>query len=45
MWVFSQGTVTVGTWRKADTTSITEYLDADGNPIKLTPGQTWISMP
>ena len=45
VWVFSQGTVTVGTWRKADNTSITEYLDADGNPIKLTPGQTWISMP
>ncbi len=45
VWVFSQGTVTVGTWRKADNTSITEYLDPDGNPIKLTPGQTWISMP
>ena len=44
-WVFSQGTVTVGTWRKPDSTSITEYLDPDGNPIKLTPGQTWISMP
>lgn len=45
VWVFSQGTVTVGTWRKADGPSITEYLDADGKPIKLTPGRTWISMP
>ena len=45
VWVFSQGTVTTGTWKKADGTSVTEYLDADGNPIKLTPGQTWISMP
>ncbi len=45
VWVFSQGTVTTGTWRKPDGTSITEYLDADGNPIKLAPGKTWISMP
>lgn len=45
VWVFSQGTVTTGTWKKADGTSVTEYLDADGNPIKLTPGKTWISMP
>lgn len=45
VWVFSQGTVTTGTWKKADGTSVTEYLDADGNPIKLTPGRTWISMP
>lgn len=45
VWVFSQGTVTTGTWKKADGTSATQYLDADGNPIKLKPGKTWISMP
>ncbi len=45
VWIFSQGTVTTGTWKKADGASTTEYLDADGNPIKLTPGRTWISMP
>ncbi|WP_436795413.1 DUF3048 domain-containing protein [Actinospongicola halichondriae] len=45
VWVLSQGTVTKGTWKKADGVSVTQYLDADGNPIKLTPGKTWISMP
>jgi hypothetical protein len=45
VWVFSQGTVTTGTWKKADGTSPTQYLDQDGNAIKLTPGNTWISMP
>ncbi len=45
VWVLSQGTVTRGTWKKADGVSVTQYLDADGNPIKLTPGRTWISMP
>lgn len=45
VWVFSQGTITTGIWRKADGVSVTEYLDAEGNPIKLTPGRTWISMP
>lgn len=44
-WVFSQGTVTTGRWVKPDNTSPTEYLDDDGDPIKLTPGNTWISMP
>ncbi len=44
-WVFSQGTVTTGTWVKPDNTSPTKYLDQDGNVIKLTPGKTWISMP
>ncbi|MDZ7675947.1 MAG: DUF3048 domain-containing protein [Acidimicrobiales bacterium] len=45
VWVFAQGTVTTGRWVKPDSTSATQYLDADGNPIKLTPGNTWVSMP
>jgi hypothetical protein len=44
-WVFSQGTVTVGTWHKPNNTSRTTYVDQDGKHIKLTPGKTWISMP
>ena len=35
---FSQGTVTTGRWVKPDNMSPTQYLDQDGNPIKLTPG-------
>lgn len=45
VWVFSKGTVTTGNWNKADNASRTNYLDRDGNPIKLTPGKTWVSMP
>lgn len=45
VWVFTKGTVTTGNWNKADNMSRTNYLDLDGNPIKLTPGKTWVSMP
>lgn len=45
VWVFSNGTVTTGTWNKADNVSPTKYLDAQGNEIKLTPGRTWVSFP
>lgn len=45
VWVFSKGTVTTGNWNKAHSTSRTNYLDHAGNPIKLTPGKTWVSMP
>ena len=44
-WIFSQGTVTVGRWVKTDNLTPTQYLDAGGNPVKLTPGRTWISLP
>lgn len=44
-WVFTRGTVTVGTWVKTDATSPTRYLDADGNDIRLSPGKTWIALP
>lgn len=44
-WVFSQGTVTVGTWRKDDNLHPARYLDAAGDDILLTPGTTWIAMP
>lgn len=44
-WVFSQGTVTVGTWVKTDADTPTRYLDQDGNDIALASGKTWISLP
>jgi hypothetical protein len=44
-WVFSQGTVTVGTWVKSDATAPTRYLDQQGNEIRLTPGRTWVALP
>ncbi len=45
LWVFSDGKVIKGTWKKADTAAPTSYLDAAGQPVKLTPGQTWLELP
>ncbi|HHW08288.1 MAG TPA: DUF3048 domain-containing protein [Clostridia bacterium] len=33
-----------GTWRKKDLHSPTEYLDDQGNPIKLVRGKTWVQI-
>lgn len=44
-WVFTAGTVTVGRWIKSSPTEPTSYVDANGAPIALTPGTTWVSLP
>jgi len=41
-WIFSAGRVTKGHWSKPDAGSPTTYTDAAGNPVKLTPGRTWV---
>jgi hypothetical protein len=43
--VLTAGNVIEGTWVKASPEAPTQYLDAAGAPIKLTPGRTWISLP
>jgi hypothetical protein len=43
-WVFSNGQLVRGTWSKAFIGSITEYKDAAGAPILLTPGRTWVEL-
>jgi hypothetical protein len=42
--IFQDGVVTVGTWTKADAKSQITFTDANGAPIKLNPGQTWLSV-
>jgi len=42
--VFQKGTVAVGKWKKEGANSQTEWLDNDGDPIKLLPGQTWVEV-
>jgi Protein of unknown function (DUF3048) N-terminal domain/Protein of unknown function (DUF3048) C-terminal domain len=44
-WVFTDGKVVRGRWRKAGPGAVTEYLDASGAPVRMTPGQTWIELP
>jgi len=41
--VFQDGTVTEGTWKKADRTSRTVFYDKAGKEIALNKGQVWIS--
>lgn len=45
VWVLTDGKVVHGRWRRAASTSVTEYLDAAGIPIRLTPGPTWVELP
>jgi hypothetical protein len=41
--VFQDGVVVNGTWTKATAKDQITFKDASGAPIKLNPGQTWIS--
>lgn len=44
MFVFQDGGVTTGTWQKADRKAPFVFTGADGQPLKLNPGQTWLTM-
>ena len=40
--IFRDGRVIEGTWKRAQITDFPQYLDAQGNPIPLKPGSTWV---
>ena len=44
VWVFSDGVVRKGTWVRPDKTQPAKYLDANGQPILLRPGKTWVEL-
>ncbi|MGQ0824102.1 MAG: DUF3048 domain-containing protein [Actinomycetota bacterium] len=41
-WVCSQGLCTQGKWQRASLETRTDFVDATGAPILLTPGTTWV---
>lgn len=41
--VFQDGVVTKGRWHKANDKVNFTFSDANGNPVKLNPGQTWLT--
>lgn len=43
-YVFRDGRVITGTWERKSADDITKFLDASGNEIALTPGNTWIEL-
>jgi len=45
VWVLTAGNIIEGTWVKPSAEAPTQYLDATGAPIKLTPGRTWVALP
>ncbi len=40
--VFTNGKMVEGTWKRDNDITPAEYLDSNGNPIKISPGKTWI---
>lgn len=42
-YIFQDGTVTIGTWHKADAKTNFTFTDQAGAPIKLNAGQTWVT--
>jgi hypothetical protein len=43
-WVFTDGRVYKGRWVRPDLDTPARYVDANGNPILLTPGRTWVEL-
>lgn len=40
--VFTGGKMVEGTWKRESDNTPAQYLDKNGNPIKLNPGKTWV---
>jgi hypothetical protein len=45
VWVLTGGTAIQGRWIRPDASEPGTLVDANGNPIRLTPGQTWVELP
>lgn len=43
-WIATNGKTIKGTWKKTSTTGPTRFYDAEGNPVTLTVGQTFIQV-
>jgi hypothetical protein len=44
VWVFTDGTLRTGRWVRPDKTQPARFLDANGKPILLRPGRTWVEL-
>lgn len=42
---FHGGRYVTGTWRKGAVNEMFEFALADGSPLKIAPGRTWIELP
>ncbi|HLT17302.1 MAG TPA: DUF3048 domain-containing protein [Acidimicrobiales bacterium] len=44
-WILTAGGLVPARWSKPSLEAVTTYTDADGNPVKLRPGRTWVALP
>jgi hypothetical protein len=44
VWIFTDGQVREGIWKRELNVFSIQFFDADGNPIELAPGNTWIEL-
>jgi len=44
-WIFTEGQLIRGSWRKPTADSVTLYRDQNGDPIELLPGRVWVEIP
>jgi hypothetical protein len=43
-YVFRNGKVIKGTWERDSAADLTKFIDATGQEISLTPGNTWVEL-
>jgi len=43
-WIFTGGQLVRASWHKPSLEAPTQYLDATGQPVRLTPGRTWVAL-
>lgn len=43
--VFNNGVMVRAKWSKPNATAMTTWTDANGSPLQLPPGQTWVELP
>jgi hypothetical protein len=44
VWVFTGGKVAQGRWIRSSLAQPAHFVDANGNPILLAPGRTWVEL-
>jgi hypothetical protein len=44
VWIFRDGAMVTGTWRRASISSPLRLVDATGATIPLHPGRTWVEL-
>ncbi len=43
-WVLTDGSMIQATWARPSLTAVATYTDSAGQPVLLTPGQTWVEL-